>query len=146
MIPVYVPKTPHSCASELSKLELPYPYGTVMRCDCDRFWVADRHPSVRDGQQQAGVRWRPEKRRERRHRERADREARMAPPPSFPRLEAPPTAAALATTAKRPSGVVLLACRHLDPEEGVMRSGHVVTGDDEAALRTVLRFVSAAAR
>jgi hypothetical protein len=42
--------------------------------------------------------------------------------------------------------MVILASRHLDPEEGVMRGGHVVTAEDEAALRTVLRFVATAHR
>jgi hypothetical protein len=42
--------------------------------------------------------------------------------------------------------MVILAGRHLDPEEGVMRSGHLVTDEDESALRTVLRFVAAAQR
>lgn len=57
------------------------------------------------------------------------------PPPSVPRLLPPPTAA--------PSAMVVLAARHLDPEEGVMRAGHVVTESDEAALRTVIRYVAA---
>jgi len=39
--------------------------------------------------------------------------------------------------------MVVLAARHLDPEEGVMRAGHVVTESDEAALRTVIRYVAA---
>jgi hypothetical protein len=42
-----------------------------------------------------------------------------------------------------PVAMVILAARHLDPEEGVMRAGHVVTPADVSAVRTVLRFVSA---
>jgi hypothetical protein len=38
---------------------------------------------------------------------------------------------------------VILAARHLDPTEGVMCAGHVVTGADIMAVRTVLGFVSA---
>ncbi len=38
---------------------------------------------------------------------------------------------------------VILSARHLDPEEGVMRAGHVVTSADIMAVRTVLGFVSA---
>jgi hypothetical protein len=36
-----------------------------------------------------------------------------------------------------------LAGQHLDPEEGVMRIGHVVTQEDMGALRVVLRAASA---
>jgi hypothetical protein len=42
-----------------------------------------------------------------------------------------------------PVATVVLAARHLDPEEGVMREGHAVTWPDVVALRTVLGFVSA---
>lgn len=44
------------------------------------------------------------------------------------------------------ANAVLLAGRHLDPAEGVMRPGHVVTESDTAALRTVLGAVSALLR
>ena len=54
-------------------------------------------------------------------------------------LPDPPVTASPATI---PSSMVTLAARHLDPEEGVMRAGHVVTESDEAALRTVLRYVA----
>jgi hypothetical protein len=42
-----------------------------------------------------------------------------------------------------PVTMAILAARHLDPEEGVMRAGHVVMPADISAVRTVLRFVSA---
>lgn len=42
-----------------------------------------------------------------------------------------------------PVRMTILAARHLDPEEGVMRAGHVVMPADISAVRTVLGFVSA---
>ncbi len=44
--------------------------------------------------------------------------------------------------AAAPSSMVVLAARHLDPEEGVMRTGHVVTDSDESAIRTVTGYVA----
>jgi hypothetical protein len=38
--------------------------------------------------------------------------------------------------------LVILAARHLDPAEGVMHAGRMVTTDDEAAIRTVLNYIS----
>ncbi len=43
-------------------------------------------------------------------------------------------------------GMLLLAARHLDPEEGVMRSGHVVDSADIAALRKVLSVIATSIR
>lgn len=42
--------------------------------------------------------------------------------------------------------MLLLAARHLDPTEGVMRPGHVVTDSDLSALGKVLGAVSASLR
>lgn len=38
--------------------------------------------------------------------------------------------------------MLLLAARHLDPGEGVMQVGHVVTASDVAAIRKVLDAVA----
>jgi hypothetical protein len=83
---VHVPGSPHRC--DLPRgTDKP---GTVRRCDCGRRWVAEKPPEVRGGQQIVGVRWRPEKRSERRRKERAGRKAIAEYPPSAERLEAPP--------------------------------------------------------
>lgn len=42
-----------------------------------------------------------------------------------------------------PEPMIRLACRHLDPNEGVMTSGHVVGDGDVAALQRVLDYVAA---
>jgi hypothetical protein len=41
------------------------------------------------------------------------------------------------------AGLIRMAGRHLDPEEGVMREGHIVDGTDLSALRKVLTVVAA---
>lgn len=74
------------------------PPGTVRRCGCGRYWVAVKPPEVRSGMQECLVRWRLEKPRERRRRERAAREARMAPPSSNGPLRAPPPTASQSVT------------------------------------------------
>jgi hypothetical protein len=85
---VYTPQPSHTC-----DVGAPEPChdtpGTVRRCNCGRFWAAEKYPEVRGGQQRVGVFWRPEKRRERSRREKAHREARMAPSPSTGPLQAP---------------------------------------------------------
>lgn len=41
-----------------------------------------------------------------------------------------------------PSDWVIMAARHLDPEEGVMRAGHVIDDTDVQALNVILRLVA----
>lgn len=59
------------------------------------------------------------------------------------RHEAQDRVAALERRLAHPVSTTVLAARHLDPEEGVMQVGHVVTRSDIAAMQTVLGFVSA---
>jgi hypothetical protein len=48
--------------------------GTVRACpECGKTWVAERYPEVRSGMQGVGIFWRPERRREQKRRERAQR-------------------------------------------------------------------------
>lgn len=91
MTVVYVPQPPHTCDVGPQEPCHDAP-GTTRRCACGRFWVAEKYPEVRGGQQRVGVFWRPEKARERRRREKSHRAARMAPPASAKGpLRAPPT-------------------------------------------------------
>lgn len=88
---VYAPSSGHGCAISWELCDLPADDplalageaaqyfrevhrwdapGTVRQCaKCGKFWVAEEYPQVRSGMQSCGVFWRPEKRRERRRRE-----------------------------------------------------------------------------
>jgi hypothetical protein len=54
----------------------------------------------------------------------------------------PVTAKPVPRPGAAPSAFVVLAARHLDPAEGAMQAGHVVTDSDESAIRTVTGYVA----
>ena len=80
---IHVPQAAHGCGiswetyrsddgqnylREVNRWDAP---GTVRQCgECGKFWVAEQYPEVHYGMQSLGVFWRPEKRRERRRRQR----------------------------------------------------------------------------
>lgn len=59
----------------------------------------------------------------------------ILPDPPVTAKPVPPASAA-------PSAFVILAARHLDPSEGGMQAGHVVTDSDVSAIRTVIGYVA----
>jgi len=57
-------------------------------------------------------------------------------------LPDPPVTAKPVPPSTAPSAFVVLAARHLDPTEGVMQAGHVVTDSDVAAVHKVISYVA----
>jgi hypothetical protein len=113
------------------------PDGTVARCDgCGRHWIADGRQVV-FGRRAVATRWRPEKRREARRRERQPRPGQLQPPATAARLRGMPPIAggAGARAGTGPARVIVLGRSGVTPSEAAwLTSRYGLTASCAASL------------